>query len=95
MLFVPRILAPPPVRQQILKGAIGSWKTMSNSRKQSTVAGETIKVLSVKEAAAYLRVGRNTIYNLLNDGRLSKLDTGFRRRLIRRSELDEIISGTR
>jgi excisionase family DNA binding protein len=68
---------------------------MSNARKQAAAAEDTIKVLSVNEAATYLRVGRNTIYNLLNDGRLSKLNTGFRRRLIKRSELDEIISGTR
>jgi excisionase family DNA binding protein len=68
---------------------------MPHTKKALSEPADTPKVLSVNEAAAYLRVGRNTIYNLLNSGRLSKLDAGFRRRLIKRGELDEIISGVR
>lgn len=62
---------------------------------QTNEPKNAVQVLSVKEAAAYLCVGRNTIYNLLNKGRLTKLETGFRRRLIKRAELDEIIAGNR
>ena len=62
---------------------------------QTDKVKNAMQVLSVKEAAAYLCVGRNTIYNLLNIGRLTKLEAGFRRRLIKRAELDEIIAGKR
>lgn len=48
-------------------------------------------VLSVNEAAAYLRVSRVHVYNLLRAGKLPVVKVGGRT-LIRRSDADALIS---
>ncbi len=47
--------------------------------------------LSTKEAAAYLRVGRSTLYNLVKRGRLRWYELpGVRGRWFRREDLDRL-----
>lgn len=47
---------------------------MPHTRTPHSEVADTTKVLSANESVADLRVGRNTIYNLLNNGLLFKLD---------------------
>jgi excisionase family DNA binding protein len=47
-------------------------------------------VLSIPEAAEYLRVNRSFVYTLLDSGQLPSFHLG-RRRLIRREDLDALV----
>lgn len=49
-----------------------------------------LAVLSIDEAATYLRASRGHIYNLMHRGELNSVRAGHRR-LIRRVDLDEML----
>ena len=48
-------------------------------------------VLSIDEAAAYIRASREHVYNLLRRGDLTSVRAGHRR-LIRRADIDDMLS---
>lgn len=47
---------------------------------------------SIKEAAAYLRVSRNTIYALINDNHIKVVQITEGRKIIPQSELENYIN---
>jgi excisionase family DNA binding protein len=51
------------------------------------------RLLTVEEAAMYLRAGRQRVYDLLSDGRLRRHKDG-RRVLVDRQELDDYLAGS-
>lgn len=63
-------------------------------RKVSTIPVSERAGLDIEDAAAYLGVGRCTIYALLNDGDIEGFKVGHKR-LIKRQSLDDFIERAR
>lgn len=59
---------------------------------QASAPTAPVTMLTVKEAAEYLRCSESLIYAQLKDGRLRGVKVG-RRRLIPSAEIDRLISG--
>ena len=56
---------------------------------RATEAGDVTIWLTPREAAAYLRVGVDTIYDACADGRLKHTKLGYRTIRLKRSWIDE------
>ncbi len=63
-------------------------KISSNLKNQKPV--NTSRLVSIRETAALLGLGRSTIYRLIESGKLTKLKIG-RRTLIERSSIDQLL----
>jgi excisionase family DNA binding protein len=66
----------------------GQWRRTKRLRMDVLVQPEQALLLTIPEAAAMLRIGRATLYNLISDGEIPVVKVGRSAR-IRREALNE------
>lgn len=74
-----------------MKGAqVTTTTDGSEGRTQGAVISSRMELLTVKESASMLGIGRSTVYELIYAGRIRSVKIGSSRR-IRRGDLDDFV----